>query len=234
MKVSDNVLKPILLSHVVTPAPPQPSPPQAHPAVMLSRPALMMARPAFTAALANDGARTESSRATPAVQQEVTLDQPATGVAIHDEVASKIEAFPFRERLEIQTMLATNAPTQPVVTSDATISFDYCVVDVTRPWFHNAFVNNRSWCIPGQGKGALSANDGHGLPTLPVGFIAIKSLSIQALWTPDDVTNLEQSVQFGPFNFDSKVVNGAVGHDGIQIIGWMLQGLPDLPPNAAL
>ncbi len=65
-----------------------------------------------------------------------------------------------------------------------------------------------------------------------MGFVAVKGLSIQAPWTPDDIANLEQSVQFGPFNFDSKVVNGAIGHDGIQIVGWMLQALPDLPPNA--
>ena len=107
------------------------------------------------------------------------------------------------------------------------------MVTITRSWLFEPFLNNLSWRIPGQGKGQLSANNGHGLPALPVGFIAVKNLSIQAPWTPEDITNLMRSVQFGPFNFDSKVVNGAISHKGLQIIGWQLQRLPQLPPNAA-
>lgn len=228
MKADDNVLRSVLRAQVVTPASPQPSNVLVHPAVTLSRPTLLMARPVFSAALVSDAARTATFAPTTPVS-----DRPRTSVAIHNDVAPGIASFPFRQRLEIESMLAASAPTQPVVTSDVAISFDYCVVNFTRPWFHNAFIYNPSWRIPGQGKGQLSANDGHGLPALPVGFVAVKGLSIQAPWTPEDITNLEQSVQFGPFNFDSKVVNGAIGHDGIQIVGWMLQELPNLPPNAA-
>jgi hypothetical protein len=238
MKVDDKVMRSVLESHVEARAALQPSPVLAHPVAVLSPPTLHRAQPVFAAALAHDAARADVLRAAPAIgrpafERQAIHDRPPPAVAIHDEVAPQIEAFPFRQRIEIESMLAVNARTRPVVTSDVTISFDYCVVDVTRPWFHNAFINNRSWRIPGEGKGHLSANDGHGLPALPVGFVAVKRLSIQAPWTPEDITNLQQSVQFGPFNFDSKVVNGAIGHDGIQIIGWMLQDLPDLPPNAA-
>lgn len=222
MKVDDNALRAVLQSHVATPAPVQPSPSAptpSKPALTLSRPTLMMARPIFTAALASDAARVGARRAIP--------------LSIHDDVAPRISSLPFRQRLEIQTLLASNAQTQPVVTNDVTIGFDYCVVNVTRPWFYDAFINNQSWWIPGQRKGQLSANDGHGLPTLPVGFVAVKALSITAPWTPEDITNLGQSVQFGPFGFDSKLVNGAITHEGIQIVGWMLQKLPDLPPNGS-
>lgn len=156
--------------------------------------------------------------------------QTVRSFAVQDQMAVKIASAPFRNRVELQEVLAINAPTQPVTTSDVTITFEYCVVNVSRKWFHAAFINNRNWHIPGQTTGQLSANDGHGLPALPVGFVAIKNLSIQAPWTPEDIANLEQSVQFGPFNFDSQVVDGAIGHSGIQIIGWMLQDLPDLPP----
>jgi hypothetical protein len=235
MKADDNVLRSVLQAHVAAQTPPQPSvialrpspmlaqpPPAAvHSTVMLSRSTAMMAQPVFAAALAADRTRTEL----PA--------QPVTSVAIHNDITPRISSFPFKQRLEIQSMLAANAPTRPVVTSDVTISFYYCVVNVTRSWFHNGFINNPSWRIPGQHKGKLSANDGHGISVLPVGFIAIKGLRIKSSWTPEDITNLEQSVQFGPFNFDSSVVNGAITHDGIQIVGWMLQKLPDLPPNSA-
>jgi len=234
MKADDTVLRSVLQAHVVASPPPQPSPAPTYHAVMLSRPTVMMARPVFTAALAKDAARTDLLSATPASRPQIMVDRRVTSVAIHDDVIPRISSLPFRQRVEIQALLATNAPTQPVVTNDVTISFDYCIVSVTRPWLHNAFINNPSWRIPGQAKGQLSANDGHGLPVLPVGFVAIKGLSIEAPWTPEDITNLEQSVQFGPFNFDSKIVNGAIAHEGIQIVGWMLQALPDLPPNATL
>ena len=48
----------------------------------------------------------------------------------------------------------------------------------------------------------------------------------------EDISNLANSVQFGPFNFSSNIVDGALCHDDIQIVAWMLEDLPDLPPNA--
>jgi hypothetical protein len=228
-KIDDSVLRSVLQSQVAAAAAPRLSPATAQ-SVSLSRPAMVVAQPIFAAALANNDARVASLRTTTAIQREVTLEP--SSAALHNELTTKIATLPFREKLEIQAVLATKASTQPVITSDVTIGFDYCVVNITRPWLHDAFINNSSWRIPGQGKGQLSANDGHGLPALPVGFVAVKNLSIQAPWTPADITNLEESVQFGPFNFDSKVVNGAIAHEGIQIIGWMLQDLPDLPPNS--
>jgi len=222
MKADDNVLRAVLQSHVGAQTSPHPPPTPVHPTVMLSRPTLMMARPVFATALANDRTRAASTA------------RPVLSVAIHNDVTPRISSFPFRQRMEIQSMLAANAPTRPVVTSDVTISFYYCVVNVIRPWLHNGFINNSAWRIPGQARGQLSANDGHGMPVLPVGFVAVKGLSIKSPWTPDDITNLEQSVQFGPFNFDSKVVDGAIMHDGIQIVGWMLQKLPTCLPTAQL
>ena len=133
----------------------------------------------------------------------------------------------------MQLELAQYQTTQAIVSSQVTISFDFCTVNCERDWLHNGLLNSTSWCIPGRGKGILSANNGHGIPAMPVGFVAVKNLRIQAPWTPADINNLELSVQFGPFNFDSKVVDGVISHDGIQIVGWMLEDLSDLPPNAS-
>jgi len=213
MKVSDTVLRSVVQSYTPAAAPPQPS----------TAPAA-----AFKAPI---GARALFFRANPTVGQQIIAKQAQPAVATQEAAIPPIKSFPFNQRLQILSALATDAQTQPVATTDVTISFDYCVVDVRRDWLHMAFINNPSWRIPSQAKGQLSANDGRGLPALPVGFVAVKALKIQAPWTPEDITNLEQSVQFGPFNFDSQVVNGAIGHEGIQIIGWMLQSFPDLPPN---
>jgi hypothetical protein len=223
MKVSDTVLRSVMVAYMPVaagaPALGIAAAPAAARAVSLSPQTMMVARPVFAAALANESF------------QETPVNRAATSVALHTDLNPKIRALPYTQRTEIETLLATNAQTKPVVTSDVTINFSYRLVNITREWYHSAFVNNSFWAIPGQAKGKLSANDGHGIPALPVGFVAIKGLSIQAPWTPEDVTNLELSEQFGPFCFDSKVVNGAVGHEGIQIIGWMLQDMPDLPPN---
>jgi hypothetical protein len=157
---------------------------------------------------------------------------PATNsFSQHDQLVQLLKAAPIAERLDVESVLVQDAPRQPVVTNSATISFSYCVVTIDRGWFHEAFIRNPFWRVPGQAKGQLSANDGHGLSALPVGFVAIKDLMIKAPWTPEDISNLEQSVQFGPFNFDSTLVGDTIGHAGIQIVGWMLQDVPDLPPN---
>lgn len=213
MKVSDTVLKSVVQSYTATASPP---PSSAAPVAAVG--------PSFATGAA-------FSRSSPMIGRQVIADRKGVAIARQQDARPSIRTFPFKQRVQILSDLTTTAQTQPLTTNDVTISFDYCVVDVRREWLHMAFINNRSWRIPGQAKGHLSANDGHGLPALPVGFVAVKALKIQAPWTQEDITNLEQSVQFGPFNIDSQIVNNTIGHEGIQIIGWMLQPLPDLPPN---
>lgn len=150
---------------------------------------------------------------------------------LHDWLFGTLHKEPVTTRFDIEAILADNAQREPVITNNATISFSYCIVSVDRSWFHEAFIRNPYWRVPGRAAGDLSANDGYGLPVLPVGFVAIKDLSIAAPWTAQDISNLEKSEGFGPFNFDSTVVGGAIGHAGIQVVGWMLQELPPLPPN---
>lgn len=240
LKVSDSVLQPILASHVNLAGPP-PSPRFAlapnvsmvSRSVMLSQPTLLVARPMFTATLARTATVAQAQPATTMSVREpimMVAASPATSVAMHTELLTRSAVIPVRERMELQTMLTQVAPTQTVAVTDVTISFDYCLVTVDRPWMHTAFLDNKSWFIPGQPSGKLSANDGHGVPALPAGFVALKNLQIKGPWTPADITNLEQSIQFGPFLIDSTVVAGAIGHAGIQIVGWILQDMPDLAP----
>jgi hypothetical protein len=213
MKVSDAVAAAVVASYTATPVPPPPPVAQ----VAAAAPSLRTRATFFP--------RESNGRAADHCRD-------GTAFSTHPErKSSDLRYWALKQRQEILSDLAAKAKTQPVTTNDVTISFDYCVVDVTRDWLPMAFIDNRSWRIPGQARSQLSANDGHGLPALPVGFVAVKALKIQAPWTDDDKANLEQSVQFGPFRFDSQVVDGAIGHEGIQIIGWMLQPLPDLPPN---
>lgn len=159
-----------------------------------------------------------------------TAARPELSMAIHTNLMARAFEMPASQRMALDSAVIQNAPTQSVAVSDVTIRFDYCLVTVARAWIHNAFLDSKLWFIPGQPSGSLSANDGHGMPALPTGFVVLKNLLITAPWTPADITNLEQSIQFGPFLIDSTVINGAIGHAGLQVVGWILQHMPDLPP----
>jgi hypothetical protein len=93
------------------------------------------------------------------------------------------------------------------------------------------FVNDGSWCIPATKKGELTQAGSGGLPYLPVALVAVKDLKIKAEWSPEDVAAAGMPTGFVPFKVDSTVVNNTLSHKGIQIMGWLLQKMPDLPPN---
>lgn len=143
-------------------------------------------------------------------------------------------ALNFKDRYVVNQFIKSNAPTQPVTTNSIKISFDYCRVDIRRPWLLNAFLENPSWFVPGLKKGEASSPDSHtDLSFLPISFLAIKNLSIEAIWSEDDKANAEMATDFGPFEVDSGIINNKLSHAGIQIVGWMLQKIPPLPPNGA-
>jgi hypothetical protein len=249
LKIDNDGMRTLLLQHLEDALPESGLP-------TLSRPTLVMAQPIFAAALSPGAedprpsvammevATTAARPALTAMQFASVAASPAVAsmevapvaipptADIHTNLVQQISVLPFDQRREVEVMLAQNEPTQAVESTDASISFDFCLVNIARPWLHNFLFHSRDWFIDGREKGALSKSDGQGLPAMPVGFVAVKNLRIRAPWTEQDISNLQNSVQFGPFNFDSKIVDGAITHDGIQIVGWMLQELPDLPPNS--
>ncbi|MEH6407504.1 MAG: hypothetical protein V7767_09500, partial [Leeuwenhoekiella sp.] len=119
-------------------------------------------------------------------------------------------------------------------TNSVNISFEYCVVEIKRHWFNKTLCNLiTSWYIPGLKKGSLNNPDIGGLSYLPIAFVAVKKLKITANWAGADKESLEQATSFGPFDVKSNIEEkGSLIQEGIQVIGWMLQKLPDLPPNS--
>ena len=69
------------------------------------------------------------------------------------------------------------------------------------------------------------------ISSLPIGFVVVKNLSIEANWSDLDKKLSGEITDFGPFAVRSEIINNKLSFDGIQIIGWLLQQLPDLPPN---
>lgn len=161
--------------------------------------------------------------------------QVATRFSIHSNYLSEHSKLTIGKRLLVNQKLVENAPTQPSDTKKISISFDYCKVDINRPWYFDSFINNRSWCIPNVGKGTLNnnTNGSIGFGEITTAFVAIRNLSIEANWSTVDIENSKNATAFGPFKVRSEIVNNKLSHEGIQIIGWFLRKMPELPPNNA-
>lgn len=157
---------------------------------------------------------------------------PIGSVPLHDTYLQQYHQLNLSQRITVDQYLSQQAPTQTVKTTSISISFDYCLVRIRRPWYVDAFINDKSWCLPNVSKGQMTTSGVAGnLSLLPIGFIAIRNLSIEANWDSTDVTNAATATNFGPFKVDAQIVNNKLSHSGLQIIGWLLQQMPDLPPN---
>jgi hypothetical protein len=153
-------------------------------------------------------------------------------IDLHAAFVQQYHQLDVGRRLELTQFVGNSAPTQPVKTNSLAISFDYCLVNIRRPWLVDVFVNDRSWCIPNEGKGQVNAIGQAGnLSTLPIGFVAIRNLNIEANWVADDVASSSAATDFGPFKVSGEISNNKLSHPGLQIIGWLLQKMPDVPPN---
>jgi hypothetical protein len=139
----------------------------------------------------------------------------------------------LKDRIAVSQYIAQNAPTAPATTNSISIAFDYCLVNISRPWYRSQFINDPSWCIPDTTKGQLTAraSSGANLTLMPVGVVAIKNLNIEAHWSDADIAQSKEATSFGPFKVDG-MVNNVLTHSGIQIIGWLFER-PDLPPNGS-
>lgn len=158
---------------------------------------------------------------------------PAVSVksfAVHTNYLQQLNMLDIRKRMLVNKYLADNAPTQPVKTSSISISFDYCIVGIDRPWILTAFINDKSWFIPITAKGQLTTSGG--LTAMPIGFVAIKNLNIESTnWSAEDIAISKDATDFGPFKVSSEILSSKISHAGIQIIAWLLEKMPDLPPN---
>jgi hypothetical protein len=153
-------------------------------------------------------------------------------VRLHDTYLRQYKGLDVNQRIRVRRYIDDNTPTQPVETTSISISFDYCLVKIDRDWYLDTFVNDRSWCIPTMRKGELTSSGPAGnVPLLPIGFVAIRNLNIQASWTAEDLANAAHATGFGPFKVEVDTQNNKLTHPGLQIIGWVLQKMPDLPPN---
>ncbi|MBD1909129.1 MULTISPECIES: hypothetical protein [unclassified Leptolyngbya] len=133
------------------------------------------------------------------------------------------------------SVLLTTTSTQSVESKQLSLSFKYCLVNVDRPWLSNAFLSAKGWYVPGFEAGGFStgtANNEGILPAVPIAFIAIKDLQISG-WDNSESESVEKAVSFGPFVLVDRTIDKTAKTltcSGIQVIGWVCQIMPFLPP----
>jgi LysM domain len=150
--------------------------------------------------------------------------------AIFHKAVTQTATLPLTERLLVTEYLAENAPTEPVQANTATVSFEYCLVHIGRPWYVDAFLRT-PWWVPGVARGVITRADAPGgWFALPIGMVAVRRLEIRAEWTSTDTANASLASDFGPFKVQFDQVRGTLLHPGLQVVGWLLQPMPELPP----
>ena len=150
---------------------------------------------------------------------------------VHRAVLSEIAGLDIRQRIAVNEALAQMTPTAPSSTSSVTVSFEYCLVQIRRPWWFDSFVDDPSWSVPGVAPGSLTApGNPAGISWLPVAFAAVRNLRVEAAWSGGDAINASQATGFGPFRAEMDTASQSLVHPGIQVAGWVLHRLPALPP----
>ena len=131
----------------------------------------------------------------------------------------------------------------PVQTSTVNISFQYCIVNILRPWLYRNILDiSQTWYCTGLTEGFFStgepSSDNNGkLPSLPVSMIMIKDLSISATFNAGDWEKAKSAVALDSLNIaeaDFKDLgnnNHLIESKGVQIIGWICEYLPKFPGN---
>ncbi|MER8692084.1 hypothetical protein NKI77_07895 [Mesorhizobium opportunistum] len=133
-------------------------------------------------------------------------------------------------------ILASTTSTRPS-SSKFSVRFDYCVVRFDRPWWDDMFLSRRDWQLAGYQAGELCSGAA-GQPKDPltmvtVGMLVVRNLAISANWSQADLAMLPRSTSLGPFciaasTFDA--ASGALTRKGHQVIAWLCQVPPALPP----
>lgn len=128
------------------------------------------------------------------------------------------------------------APEQPVHSNQFEMSFDYCLVDLDRPWFNTTLFSyaNLWYCLSFPESYFSNGNKDDTnkgiMKCIPTAMIVIKNVHLKAAWTEEDKKNAAESIAFGFLNLkDKEFKNNELVIPGMQIIGWICEVMPKLP-----
>ena len=182
-------------------------------------------------------------------EDTAAIFRPGTGTALPARVAVDSEVF------HLDHLILNNSGSQPILQPAFSMSFQYVIVELQKPWYSGDLLANTDWYVPGQHAGdfatgstvtptssgadpsdpsapatAPAANTGF-FAWIPVAFIAIKNLVIQATGGSLDPSVAQSVTSFGPFSLTPSTSTGALSNSGIEIIAWICRAQPQLPPQ---
>lgn len=170
----------------------------------------------------------------PAVELKPTAVKPQIRIQnLHFE-----KKLMVADRIKINNVMVNTGTSDgvPVKSNEFSMSFDYNIVYLDRPWFSTSlFHYSKLWyCLSleeGYFSNGLKDPENTGvLKSIPTAMILIKDLRIKAAWTNEDKKNAENSYGLGIFNTDnSQFINDELVIPGMQIIGWICEVLPKIP-----
>ena len=203
-------------------------------APVVAQPLAKIAQP-FIAKAAVSHFAAEAKVAQPLTEEAVAAPRIAAmskRFLLHKELIKQSNELSMSKKLLIGQYIDKNATAETAKTKSMSISFDYCLVKILRPWYMDAFMNDTSWYVPNVPLGQVTSRGPISMSLMPIGFVAIRNLKIESNnWDPEDITNASVATQFGPFKVEGSIQNNTLSTPGLQVIGWMLQKMPDLPPN---
>lgn len=180
--------------------------------------------------------------------QHLAFAAPATGTfasaAMLRAPIAEIVASPAQQRValperELTAVVLSKTTPQPVTAAKITIGFDYCLVTAERDWLSDAFLASKGWYIPGMKAGDLSTgtvdNNTGLVPFVPIAMILVRNLNISGSWTAEDTAAISTAAAIGPFNLMDKTIDqrtSALSCPGVQLLAWLCQVQPLLPPES--
>jgi hypothetical protein len=139
------------------------------------------------------------------------------------------------------TYFAIGNETTPtsVESTSISVSFEYQLITLQRPWLPVALLINQYWCLPGYEAGQLvHAATESVQPGIPVAFVALRRLHLAGAWSSRDVEVIPAAQSLGPLSLVGRTVTNqgnqslTIDCPGLQIVAWICQPLPGLPPSA--
>jgi hypothetical protein len=200
------------------------------PPTMMSRAAMLKASPAL---MASAIARPLTFATTTVVQRPLASLEPAPDTRV------KLAVIRPELRAAAAQQLAHASKPQEVTSKSLSLSFDYCLVTVTRPWLSTPLLALKNWFIDGHQAGELASGEGTGkgvFEVIPMAALAVKNLEIKAAWSTEERAAAAGFMKLGPFSLLGRTSSGAelnaISCPGMQIIAWICQAMPRLPPAA--
>ena len=184
------------------------------------------------------------------VSRSVSAARVMTDVRVAERVIKPAQALPatlqpalvrvMRPQVLQEQFQEVRAQSQPqaVTSTSMELSFHYCLVATRRPWISSAFLTARNWFIPRMRAGEIASGTGLGqgfFEVMPTAALCVRDLTIKAVWSAEERAVLPALTKFGPFSLIGSVLDTtstSLVCPGIQIIGWVMEPMPKLPPNS--